>query len=116
LTVGLLLAGTSASFAQINPFKGNGHPGGLTKADVNMVFAAAGHLNSKDPIAPGDSEDWSNPASGNSGKVTVEKVFKSAGLSCHGLHYDLHYKTNRPDASYTADWCKTKSGEWKIKG
>jgi len=111
----LLLVGLASSFAQINPFRTSGQANGLNKADIGLLSEAAGHVNAKDPIHTGDSEDWSNPESGNSGKVTVTRLFRSAGMACHGLLYDLAYKAKRPARTYTANWCKTKSGEWKIK-
>jgi surface antigen len=111
----LLLTGLSAADAQINPFRSTRQANGLSREDVAMVSDATGRLNHKDPIHVGDSEDWSNPASGNSGKVTVTRLFKSAGMACHGVRYDLSYKPPREARSYNADWCRTKTGEWKVK-
>ena len=110
----LLLAGLSASSAQINPFRSS-QANGLTKADVGMLTTTTQLVNRKEPVAVGDTEDWSNPASGNSGKVTVTRLFRSSGLECHGLRYDLSFKATRAPRTYNVDWCKTKTGEWKIK-
>jgi hypothetical protein len=114
-TAVLLLAGISTSHSQINPFRSNTQTDGLTNADVDMLFATAGQVNSKDPIHVGDTEAWSNPTSGNSGKVTVTRLFESDGLTCHTLRYDVAYRAQRPPRTYSTDWCKTKAGEWKIK-
>jgi surface antigen len=111
----LLLIGVSAADAQINPFRSSRQATGLTNDDVAKVTEATGRLNQKDPIHVGDVETWSNPASGNSGKVTVTRLFKHSGMACHGVRYDMSYKASRPPRSYTADWCHTKSGEWKLK-
>jgi hypothetical protein len=115
LAVTLLLAGMSSSPAQINPFRSNSQSNGLTKADVGMLTTTTGLVNKKEPVKVGDTEDWSNPASGNSGKVTVTRLFHYNGMACHGLRYDFSYKASNTPRTYTVDWCKTKTGEWKIK-
>ncbi len=107
--------GISTSQAQINPFRSSRQGTGLTKADVNMIEEAVDHLNSTEPLHVGKSQDWANPDSGNSGKVTVTRLFQSGGMVCHGMRYDLAYKVKHSTAHYTVNWCKTKSGEWKIK-
>lgn len=111
----LLAAGVSASSAQINPFRSNSQTNGLTKADVGMLSTTTGLVNRKEPVKVGDTEDWRNPSSGNSGKVTVTKVFRSGGMECHSLRYDFAYKASNTPRTYNADWCKTATGEWKIK-
>jgi hypothetical protein len=111
----LLLTGLSAADAQINPFRSTRQANGLSREDVAMVSEATGRLNRRDPIHVGDAEDWNNPASGNSGKVTVTRLFKYSGMACHAVRYDLSYKASRPARSYNADWCHTKSGDWKLR-
>jgi surface antigen len=111
----LVMLATASSQAQINPFRSNGQSNGLNNADIDLLSTAATHVNAKDPIHVGDAEDWSNPESGNAGKVTVTRLFRYAGLACHGVRYDISYKAHRPSRIYTVDWCKTKTGDWKIK-
>ena len=115
MAAALLLIGASASFAQINPFRSNTNDNRLTKADVGMLSTTTGLVNNHDPVKVGDTQDWSNPASGNSGKVTVKRLFKYNGMTCHGLRYDFKYKATNTPRTYNADWCQTKTGEWKIK-
>ena len=110
----LLLLGASASYAQISPFRGAHQGQGLDKADVNMLSDTATQLNDATPLRVGDTKDWSNPATGNSGIVKLMRIFKSRGMACHGLRYDLSFKQPRAARSYTFDWCKTNAG-WKIK-
>ncbi len=111
----LFLLGTSASHAQISPFRGARQGQGLDKADVNMLSGTATQLNDASPLRVGDTKDWSNPDSGNSGVVKLMRVFKSRGTACHTLRYDLSFKQPRATGrSYTFDWCKTNAG-WKIK-
>jgi surface antigen len=114
-SLGLICIGLSASQAQINPFRSGKQATGMTKADIGMLGDAADHLNNTDPLHVGDAQDWSNPDSGNSGKVTVTRLFQSGGMTCHGMRYDLSYKVKPVPSHYVVNWCKTKSGEWKIK-
>jgi hypothetical protein len=107
--------GVSASQAQISPFRSSRQGIGLTNSDVKMVDEAVDRLNSTEPLHVGDSQDWSNPDTGNSGKVTVTRFFESGGMACHGVRYDLLYKAKPVPTHYNLNWCKTKLGEWKIK-
>lgn len=106
----------SLALAQISPFRGSRRVAGLNPADTQMLFDAAQQLNEAAPLAVGDKRAWQNAASGNSGTVTATRLFQSGGLDCHALRYDLVFKANRPARTYSADWCKTAKGEWKIKG
>jgi hypothetical protein len=107
--------GMATAQAQINPFRSSKQGAGLTNADVGMLEAAVEQLNSTNPLHVGDSQDWSNSDTGNSGKVTVTRLFQSGGMACHGMRYDLSYKDKRPPAQLMLNWCKTAAGEWKIK-
>jgi hypothetical protein len=115
MAAAMLVIGTSASFSQINPFRSNTTDTRLTKADVGMLSTTTGLVNNHDPVKVGDTQDWRNPASGNAGKVTVTRLFKYNGMACHALRYDFTYKATNTPRTYNADWCQTKTGEWKIK-
>jgi surface antigen len=115
MAVALLLAGVSVSSAQINPFRSSSRATGLTNTDVGILTTTSGLVNRKEPVKVGDTEDWSNPASGNFGKVTVTRLFHYNGMECHGLRYDFTIKASNTARTYNTDWCKTKTGEWKIK-
>lgn len=110
----LFLLGTSVSQAQISPFRGPRQGEGLDKADIGMLSDTATALNDASPLRVGDTKDWSNPNSGNSGVVKLLRLFKARGMACHALRYDLSFKQPRAGRSYTFDWCKTNAG-WKIK-
>lgn len=113
----VLLFGTSAAIAQINPFRTNreGLGMGLGQSDMKILGETAEHLNEAPEVHVGDRQDWSNPDTGNSGHVTVARVFDSGGRACHTLRYDLMFKAKRPGRTYTTNWCRTETGEWKIK-
>jgi hypothetical protein len=80
-----------------------------------MLDEAAEHLNRAQPVHVGNRRDWSNPESGNSGHLTVTSTFNFGGQPCHSLRYDLLFKAPRPKEIYAIDWCRTATGEWKIK-
>jgi hypothetical protein len=110
-----LLLSASAATAQISPFRGaSRHGEGLNKDDITMLSGAAEQLNEAQSLQTGDTREWSNPKTGNSGAVTAMRIFNNQGLSCHTVRYDLTYKTPRPSRVYTVDWCKTQAG-WRIK-
>lgn len=111
----ILALGVSTSQAQINPFRSSRQAAGITNSDVKLIDQASNRLNATEPLQVGDSQDWSNIESGNSGKVTVTRLFQSGGMACHGVRYDMSYKAKRPTTHYILNWCKTRSGEWKIK-
>jgi hypothetical protein len=110
-----LLLSASAASAQISPFRGaSRHGEGLNKDDVSMLAGATEQLNEAQSLQTGDTREWSNPKTGNSGTVTAIRIFNTKGLACHSVRYDLSYKAPRPSRFYTVDWCKTQAG-WKIK-
>ena len=110
-----LLTAPAAFGQQFSPFGSQRHASGLTKADTDMLFAAAEQLNGKDGLAEGDSQNWANDKSGNSGNVTATRLFTSSGLACHALRYDINFKAKPHPRTYRFNWCKTAAGDWKIK-
>ena len=107
------LSAPPAARAQINPFGYSRSFKGLSRADSKMLFDAADALNAQDPLHVGDKKTWGNAATGDSGTVTVMRIFQSGGMTCHTLRYDTHLKTYN-SGRYMVDWCRTDSG-WKIK-
>ncbi|HEV2099712.1 MAG TPA: hypothetical protein VGR45_12395 [Stellaceae bacterium] len=43
----------------------------------------------------------------------VLRVFRSAGMACHLVQH--HIATGGTGRDYRLTWCRTSSGEWKIK-
>ncbi|GAN78560.1 hypothetical protein [Acidisphaera rubrifaciens] len=107
------LAAAPAARAQVNPFGFSRSFKGMSQDDSKMLFDAADALNATDPLHVGDTKTWGNMATGDGGTVTVMRIFRSGGMACHTLRYDLHLKSRR-SGRYTVDWCRTDSG-WKIK-
>ena len=110
-----LLAAASVQAQQFSSFGSSRNGVGLTKVDSDMVSAATNQLNAKAGLQQGDDQSWANPKSGNSGKVTVTKLFTSGDLPCHSLQYDNSMKKTAQSPSYSLNWCKVGEGVWKIK-
>ena len=115
ITTGSLAVVTSqmAEAQMINPFgKYNGPT--LGKEDYKLADEAVEKLlNEKRPTV-GAYDTWSNSASGNHGKFTVLEIFTSKGMSCRKINESISYrKAGSAQRSFTLDFCKLPSGEWK---
>lgn len=109
-----LVAGAGSAHAQINPFRGY-HGPALTKEDLRTGHDAAAKLLTEDHAEVGRSEEWSGPASGNGGTISVQKEFRRKGMSCRTLKSLVRYKdSTRPQRTWNLDVCQIKSGEWKL--
>ena len=101
---------TAAAQAQVNPFRGGP---GLSPEDNRLLFDSIARLNGTEPARAGNSDAWSNPQSNDSGTNTVLRVFRSGGMACHLVQH--HIVTGGAGRDYRLTWCRTSSGEWKIK-
>lgn len=109
LTIGLA---AGAAHAQISPFKGSGPKMGA--ADLDIMDKAAAPLFQGESFMPGSVANWSNPASGWSGTITAKGTTKVSGLPCRVLEYYFDFPKRTDDSTYTAKWCRTKDGTWKL--
>ena len=99
--------------AQVIPFSGNFGPG-LSPEDNRLLFERVARLNAAEPSKVGQSDSWSNPETKSSGSSTILKVFHSGGMACHLVRH--HIVAGRPPPrEYRFTWCRTPTGEWKIK-
>ena len=98
--------------AQINPFRGGP---GLSPEDNRMLFDSIARLNAAEPAKAGLSEAWSNPQTNTSGTSTILRVFRSGGMACHLVRNHLVVAGQSRGRDYRLTWCRTPSGEWKIK-
>jgi len=102
----------AAAQAQINPFRGGP---GLAPEDNRLLFESIERLNAAEPAKAGRSEAWSNPQTNTSGTSTILRVFRSHGMACHLVRNHIVVAGQPPDRNYRLTWCRTPSGEWKIK-
>ena len=113
LVVCVLLPG--AAPAQINPFRGS-RGQGLSPQDNQLLFESVARLNAVEPSQVGSSEAWNNPQTNSSGTSTILRVFHSGGMACHLVRHQVVVAGRQPGHNYRLTWCRTSSGEWKIKG
>jgi len=109
----LVFSHAGAARAQIiNPFGVNNN-NSLTKDDYTLGRAAVTKLLSDTPSV-GRYEDWSNPASGNSGRLTIASIFTRNSMPCRKLDSKIVFgkKGSAPNV-LVFDVCKTTDG-WKI--
>jgi surface antigen len=102
----------AAAQAQINPFRGGP---GLSPEDNRLLFDSIARLNAAEPAKVGRSEAWSNPQTNTSGTSTILRVFHSHGMACHLVRNHIAVAGQPPGRDYRLTWCRTPSGEWKIK-
>ena len=100
--------------AQINPFRGSGSRG-LSPEDNQLLFDSVARLNAAEPSKVGNSESWNNPQTNTSGTSTIVRVFRSGGMECHLVRHHIVVAGRQPGQNYRLTWCRTSSGEWKIK-
>jgi surface antigen len=99
--------------AQVIPF-GKNFGSGLSSSDNQMVFESAARVNAAEPGKVGQSDSWRNPQTKSHGSSTITRVFTSDGMSCHLVRH--HIVAGGPPArNYRFTWCRTPTGEWKIK-
>ena len=103
-----------ATQAQIIPFGGNFGPG-LSPEDNQLLFESVARLNAVEPSQVGSSEAWNNPQTNSSGTSTILRVFHSGGMACHLVRHQVVVAGRQPGHNYRLTWCRTSSGEWKIK-
>jgi surface antigen len=112
---GLLAVGQAgAAHAQlINPF-GVNNGTLLTAQDYKLGGAAMKKLFA-DPPAIGRHETWSNPVSGNHGKLTIMDVFTSKNMPCRKVESHVVYKKKGAlPRSLMLNACQLPTGEWKL--
>jgi hypothetical protein len=78
------------------------------------MFESIARLNAAEPSQVGRSDGWSNPKTKSSGTSTILRIFRSGGMDCHLVSH--HILAGRPPSrDYRLTWCRTPTGEWKIK-
>ena len=102
----------AAAQAQINPFRGGP---GLAPEDNRLLFESIERLNAAEPAKAGRSEAWSNPQTNTSGTSTILRVFRSGGMAGHLVRNHIVVAGQPRGHDYRLTWCRTPSGEWKIK-
>jgi surface antigen len=85
----------------------------LTRQDLDIIRqTVAGQVHGK-PV--GTTAKWSNPASGNSGKIRLVRKFTRNNQQCETLDYRLA-TTRRPAGPehYRLSSCLQPDGQWQL--
>ena len=105
----VLTAGPAA--AQINPVRGYSGPV-LSKVDINAGRDAAARLLADADPKVGLSESWTGPTSGNTGTLTIERLYKKNGHDCRAVRSNVEYKVGT-HRSFLLQTCNV-SGQWRL--
>ena len=85
----------------------------FTEQDFDLLRKAAGVVLSAE--ANGASEEWANPATGNSGRITsVSRFTATDERPCARLKIDA--RSTEFDGSWTYTVCRGADGDWLIDG
>ena len=105
-----LLLATGAQ-AQVTPLFGNAGPF-LNRADFDLADAAARKLLEPQPAAIGTVADWTDPASGNSGSLTMGRAYRKHGRDCRSVSWHDAFKAGEK-RTVALDTCRI-AGVWKL--
>ena len=85
----------------------------LTQADLDMIKAALAQQIHNRPA--GTSVSWQNTASGNSGAVTLLRIFARQGRRCEQIEYRLNPPEKaKPSDRFVLTSCVQPDGSWKL--
>lgn len=108
VATGAMLA--SPAMAQINPFRNYRGPV-VSKADIEAARQAAARLLDAPSPQVGAWEPWNGPT-GNSGTLTIERVFRQRGLDCRAVQSDVRYRDGQT-RSLVLNACQV-DGRWRL--
>ena len=110
-SLGLSLAASGYAHAQLIPFFANMGPF-LNTEDFTFANAAAHTLLAPQPATLGTAIPWNNPASGNSGILTMGRSYERDGHDCREVSWHDLFKDGN-QRTLTLDTCNI-SGVWKL--
>ena len=97
--------------AQINPFRNYSGPV-LAKADITAGREAAARLLAQPAPQVGAAETWKGPSSGNSGTLTIERIYVQHGRDCRAVRSTVVYRQGT-QRSFQLHTCQI-DGQWKL--
>ena len=116
LAGGLAVGIAAAHAAGMNPFGPTGLP--LTSKDFQEMGAAEDPLLNDETIPIGTARPWSNPRSGNSGTITLERRFtqdfQGKTLPCRTLRYHTVIRNRADPFNLRINRCKVADGNWML--
>src|ERR1700761_2679716 len=112
ITLATSVSWTGPVAAQSGAFGWSPNDARLTDRDNHLLWQTMDGMNKMASPVQGATRSWSNPASGNSGTVTLARLFKSNGMLCHALHYTISFAQQPVPQNYDFNWCRASNGEW----
>ena len=83
----------------------------LNKQDLAIIRHTVNEQVHGKPV--GTTAEWSNPESGNAGKITLVRKFTRNGQQCETLDYRLITKGAGPE-HYRLSSCLQPDGQWRL--
>jgi surface antigen len=111
LVAAIVALSVAPAAAQINPFRNYSGPV-LSKADIAAGREAAARLLAEADPKVGTSESWSGPTSGNTGTLTIERIYQQRGNDCRAVRSSVAYKSGT-HRSFLLHACNV-SGRWRL--
>jgi surface antigen len=94
----------------IDPMGPNAGQVSLSGQDLLTMRSLAIEL--LDQAKPGESRQWRNDRSGNSGTMRLVSVYKSNGLDCRRILHTIKFKGFKDPRSFIVPYCKD-GGRWR---
>jgi surface antigen len=111
LTGGLIALVAAPASAQINPFRRYSGPV-LSKDDIQAGKEAAARLLAQKPATVGASQFWVGARSGNTGTLSIERIFRQQDRDCRAVRSKIQFKAGG-ERSFVLNACEV-SGQWKV--
>ncbi len=86
----------------------------LTAAPEDLPIVRKASAPLFEAAAAGMSKDWSNPQNGNSGSITLRRVFALKGMPCRTFDYVTWTEHHTNQVRVVVDWCKVADDGWKL--
>ncbi len=111
LALGVTVLFAAPASAQLNPFRGYRGPV-LSADDIQAGREAAARLLAQKPAKVGASQFWVGARSGNTGTLTIERIFRQQDRDCRAVRSKVEYKAGT-ERSFVLTICQV-SGEWRL--
>lgn len=86
----------------------------LEDADHAAIMAAEDRILASEPIGRGTTESWAGEGTGNTGRITILKVFQKDEMPCLETAYDFRIARVADPIRYVVPWCRIADGSWKM--
>ena len=67
-----------------------------------------------DATAASTTREWSDPETGNSGTIRLQRIFTLNGMPCRTFDYTTWTGRHTNATRVVIDWCKVANNGWKL--